>query len=430
MPFFTHLLNDPLRRRWPTLTNVMFSRLLLLIVLLAGLAVLLPEWEPGFYVFIGMAFAVTIPYALWLRGEETAVASARYQFMIDVLIITGLVHFSGGLRSELSLLYPLVILVAGIIMSGREALLVALFSILVYAVLILMEMEGFLVYRGVDPSPYSDYSSVIRELMLRVVIFSFFAAAASFITDRCFFQDKQLKRLQAVGQLIFDNVAAPLLGVQKDGRIMLLNSAAQRLLGTGSVELKGTVVTTFFPKFTQALAEIGKEEKIWHVLRRDGQSVPCLIELELAKVPLFGIESSPVSAAESELYLMIFHDMTDLLRDEQEKRTQSNLNAAAGMINEIAHEVRNPLTAIKSAGELLSQTADAVAKQRRAVSSGDWDMINSMCSVISEETNRLDQKVQFFVECASRDPSRLATLMDDANHWLKRVSANGSRDHE
>jgi nitrogen-specific signal transduction histidine kinase len=189
-------------------------------------------------------------------------------------------------------------------------------------------------------------------------------------------------------------------------------------------------VTAFFPEFTRAVAEPGREEKIWEVRRRDGHSVPCLVELELAKVPVWDTESAPLSAAEAEMYLMVFHDMTGILRDEKEQRARSSLDAAAGVINEMAHEVRNPLTAIKSAGELLSHTADAVAKQRQAVSREDWDVINSMCTVISEETSRLDQKVQFFVERVAREPSRLETLVDNASYWLKRTSANGGRGDE
>jgi len=88
----------------------------------------------------------------------------------------------------------------------------------------------------------------------------------------------------------------------------------------------------------------------------------------------------------------------------------------------MAHEVRNPLTAIKSAGDLLSHTADAAAKQRRTITAHDWQAINSICEVISEETNRLDEKVQYFMECAVRDPEKLRLLTEQAEIWMGKIS--------
>ena len=94
---------------------------------------------------------------------------------------------------------------------------------------------------------------------------------------------------------------------------------------------------------------------------------------------------------------------------------------------EVAHEVRNPLTALKSAGELLSETAEALAREQRDVSGNDWAVINSICNVISEETGRLDYKVQVLLECASRDPEKLLELTNNANNWRERLPLYGKR---
>lgn len=429
MTLLGSLLQDPLHRRWPTLVTVMLSRLVLLAVLLVGLAVILPHSERAFYFFIALAFLVTIPYALWLRSESTANVSAPYQFAVDVFIITGLVHFTGGIRSELMVLYPLVILVAGIVVSGRQAILVALLGVLLYAALVLMEMEGILVYRGPLPDPNVDHSAVVRDLMLRTVIFTFFTAAASFIADRCFFQERQLRRLQTVGQLIFDNVTIPLIGVHADGQIVLVNSSAGRLLRGDGRSFVDRNVLSLFVRPPAALDDLRQSRSVWEVRASDNSTRLCLVEVELAHIPALVDDSLSPGAAETGLYLVALQDLTDLLQGQTLERDRRSLSTAAGVVTEMAHIVQNPLTAIRGAGELLAQTAGAVAKQRRPMTTGDWTVINSICDVIAEESARLDDKVKYYLDCAAQDPGKLMDLVREARIWNQRLPILGNDTH-
>ena len=425
--FNRHLSKDPVGQRRPILVYVMVSRLALMGLLLVVLSVLLPRGTAaaqGFFVFIGLAFLVTIPYAVWLRDEATAEASMPYQFLVDVLVITGLVHFTGGVRSELTILYPLVILVAGFVVSGRLVLHVALLSVLFYAALVLAEMQEALPYLGPTPWPYADRARVIRELMMRVVIFSFFTAAAAFIGEQYFNQSRQLRRLRGLGQVIFDTVGAPMLGVVPgNGRVVLANLAAAKLFGLTSRELLDHHLGGLLDGEQPTPERLIGSEVLWRAIRPDGTRIPCLIEGRTSLLPLPAEAGLGMlgGSGEAELLLLVFHDMSALLRAEQQERERDNLRAAASMLAEVAHEVRNPLTAIRGAGELLAQAAGAVAQQRRAVSAADWNLITSMCETISEETSRLDAKVQDFLHAAAQDPERLRQLTDQAREWLDKL---------
>lgn len=427
MPWPWSIRNDPLLLKWPTLVNVMLSRLVLLCVLLLTLTVLLPYTGDAFFVFIGFAFIITIPYAYWLHVEASPLKTASYQFALDVVIVSGLIHFTGGVRSDLVLLYPLIILIAGIVISGRMALQVALLSIFLYAAVVILEMEEVLVYRGPLPFPYENHLDVIRDLMMRVVIFSFFAAAASFVTDRCLFQDKQLRRLQSIGELIFDNVAAPLLGVRRDGTIVLVNTAASRLFHAAVAELRARNIFDFFIEKPGSLAEAASGAKAWRLRRADDSIFPCLIEVELAKVPAFTPDM--LGFGETDFYLVVFNDLTRLMAQEQEQQAHRRLDMAAGMVAEMAHVVRNPLTAIKGAGELLAQTAGLAAHRRQDVTAGDWTVISSLCEVISEETIRLDRKVQDLMDYAATDPAKLLEVANEAGSWAEKAGMLGDGTH-
>ena len=70
---------------------------------------------------MGIAFTITIPYSLWLRSKIRTFQFAPLQFLVDLIMVTGLVYFSGGIHSEFTLLYPLVILSAGIAVNPKQA---------------------------------------------------------------------------------------------------------------------------------------------------------------------------------------------------------------------------------------------------------------------------------------------------------------------
>jgi two-component system sensor histidine kinase PilS (NtrC family) len=404
----------------------MLGRLLLLGLLLMGLLALFPGSEAGFHLFLAIAFVVTIPYALWLRKEGSTLAGGPLQFAVDSLVVTGLVHFTGGINSSLVILYPLLILTAGIVFPGRHALLTAVLGIILYVLLVVLEMQGVLAYCGNGPNPYGDHVHVIRDLMVNVLVFSFFSAAAAFITDRCFWQDKELQRLQSVGKLVFDKVTAPLLAVRPSGEIVLANSAAVRLFGLPGDQGGGRMLGLLFAGDVPDLqAQAGKGGGVWEMRRLDGMSRHCMMEAQRVNMPVANL--IPVAKAEADFFFLVFQDVTEFLHRENQRGLQGRLEAAAGLVAEMAHEVRNPLTAIKSAGELLSETAEAVAHERRDMTGTDWGMISSICQVISEETGRLDGKVQELLECAAHNPEKLLELTQNANNWMERLPIYGKR---
>ena len=433
MNWLETILQDPTGRKWPTLVVVMMSRLLLLGLLLVALAAIMPSDDAfggyGIGAILGIAFIVTILCSFWLKkGNDAAVISGPAQFIVDMLVITGIVHFTGGINSQMIILYPLVILAAGIVFSGRHAALVAVLGIVMYSALVVLELHEVLFYCGNGPTPYDNTPDVIRRLMVYVLVFSFFAAAAVFITDRYFWQDTQLRRLQSVGQLIFDRVTAPLLAVRIDGTVVLANNVAVKLFGLEPGRIDGMSLGALFAAGMPALAELGKTDAIWEMRGRDGTTLRCMVEAQLAEMPELGGGSFLGAQREQQYHFLVFTDLTVLVKEEQRQLALQRLQAAAGMVAEMAHEVRNPLTAIKSAGELLSETAATVAHERRSVSSGDWVMINSICTVISDETARLDKRVQYLLDCAAREPDKLLEISKHADDWMERLPLYGKRE--
>ena len=416
MHLLAAITDDPLGKKWPALVQVMLGRLVLLAAILAGVTALAPRHSVGLYAVVSLAFVIAIPYALWLERDETVRRSAPNQFIVDAIIITGLVHFTGGIKSDLHLLYPLVILVAGIVVSGRLALRVALFAVVVYATLVVLEMGGVLPYSGVE-GPALPAEEVVQMLMMRILIFVFCAAASSYLADRCFYQGRQLERLQTLGQAIISNVAVPLLGVHPDGRVLLVNAPAAQMLGREPADIRDRPLAELFAGPAPELRDGQGGTGIWDMVRPDGTTFPVTFEASLTHLPAVVSDSLAVSPGDVGLFVMVLRDVTDLFAAEDRVR----LRTAASMLTEMAHSVSNPLAAIKGAGEVLLSAMNATPKGERKITPADVSLIGSMIDVIHEETVSLDRKVKEFMELATSDPDKLRELTTEAESWTAKL---------
>ncbi|NOY81883.1 MAG: hypothetical protein GXP31_12880 [Kiritimatiellaeota bacterium] len=409
------------------LVRVMLGRLVLLGALLAGLSALAAGRSLGLYAVIAVAFLVTIPYAAWLRNVDTMRQSAENQFLLDVLIITGIIHFTGGIDSDLCLLYPLVILAAGIVISGDLAFRVALFAVLVYATLTVLEIGGVLPFPPGSRVPEATPQAAIQTLMMRVLFFLFFAAAASFISDRVLVQDRELRRLRGVGQILFNEVSVPLLAyLPETRRVVLANEAAANLLGAAAESLHDSNIDAFFGEAIPDPASApAPTPNIWEMRRCDGTSFPALVEISNSRLPSSLASTFTEATGVEELAVLAFHDVSELLGENETAR----LRRTAGILAELAHSVGNPVAALRGAGDVLAKTARLLARGGK-VTVQDLALIQSMCGVIGDEARKLDDKVAFFLELAGSNPERLRELAEQAEFWADKLALGPERGQE
>ena len=392
--------------KWPALVRVMLSRLALLGCLLVALATLTPWDAQAFYAFIGLAFVINVPYALWLRTDETARRSAPLQFLADSVIITGLVHFTGGLSSELCLLYPLVILSAGIVSSGNLALRITVLCIFLYATVVVLELHGILPFRGSGPTPYEDPAAVVQSLMLRLLVFSFFSAPSHYLATRCAYQASQLQDYQQLVQTIFDRVPVGLIALRQDGTVAVANPPAARMLHVLESELTDRPARELFDGGYDP-GESGTDgSRIQHMRRPDGSTFPVSLAVADTRLPDASVprQASEHGRAVAGRVLAI-RDMTDSLKAEEAIREATELRTTFRVAGEIAHSVRNPLTAVRAAAETLVRMLREDERVRKVLSLEDIETLDSLNAVILAETDRVGDQMERFLDHAVEAPT-------------------------
>ncbi|MCA8942974.1 MAG: hypothetical protein KDB80_10480 [Planctomycetes bacterium] len=105
------------------------------------------------YAMGALTFALNIGYTIWfprLRSEAAMRRHVLFQIGLDLLILTTILHFSGGITNPVVLFYTFHTFIASLLLSVRAAILVAAASVLLIAGLGVGELSGWLPHHRID----------------------------------------------------------------------------------------------------------------------------------------------------------------------------------------------------------------------------------------------------------------------------------------
>ena len=164
-----------------------------------------------------------------------------------------------------------------------------------------------------------------------------------------------------------------------DGGITLLNKTGEEILGRRFAEVRG-----------QKLQDLN--EAFWlpsqiHGLEKAGQRREIEFQTPDGQQRYIGMSVSPLRSRDQKRsgYVFNFQDLTELRRLEQEIATKERMAALGRLSAAIAHEIRQPLTAM----------AGAVGELGRMVPLEDDE--KHLVNIVSRESERLNQIITDFL---------------------------------
>jgi two-component system sensor histidine kinase PilS (NtrC family) len=323
-------------------------------------------------------YSLSLFYVLLLSFWQEHRLQAALQVLTDVVLVSLVIHETGGWDSSLNFLYPLVIIVASVLLPRIWAGLVAALAFILYGSV--LELN----YYAIIPSYCTTHPGVkALQAIIFVNLFAFLAVAylAGLLTAKLRQVGVQLKdasgaleSLQALHENIVHSISSGLITTGLDGRITLINNAAQRLLERTPAELIGGPVSQLFldplPSVTsqQAHGEVRFDppNKFRKTLR---------VRVTALTVPDRGDLG----------YVYVLDDLTEIRRLEREVRMQDRLAAVGRLAAAIAHEIRNPLTSIAGSVSMLSGVPEMNEDHRR------------LLDIVTRESQRLNAIITDFL---------------------------------
>jgi two-component system sensor histidine kinase PilS (NtrC family) len=400
----------PIRR---TLLALIAARAAVITALL-GSAILIQIKSPGalpvdpFFFLLGLTFALTVVYSLTVRQAERHRWMVALQLAIDVLIVSAIVHMTGGVNSYFSSLYALPIIAASVVQSWRGGMMIGTLSTLLYAGVAVTQYVG---------APASPVVVVPQDLPpLRVALFmiglnsfGFFAVAAltGYLAEGLRRADAQLQRasseladVQAFSRHVVDSLTSGLATTDMAGTIVTCNRAAEAITGIPPGDAIGKPATSVLQLPVALDGLFGPAERRpkqtrveYGYTRRDSR------QIEL------GLSAAPLMTPRGETgFILTFQDVTESRKLEREARVQQRLAAVGEMAAGIAHEIRNPLASMSGSIQILRQELPLTDEQ------------GQLMDIVIRESERLNETIRSFLAYAK--PQRQAMRHMDVRQVL------------
>jgi len=299
---------------------------------------------------------------------------------LDILAITLLMYASGGIQSGLGVMLLIALTGAALVAPRRLSLLYSALA----AIALLLE-QSYWVLRF--DAPTANY---LQPGLLAIGCFAS-AGVTGWLAQRVAANENlarqrglALETQLRVNQLVIADMQDGVLVLDRDGRVAQHNPQAQRLLGAGS--LLGAELARLLPGF-------GEHWQAW----RAGDAAAARSDLELRGR---GLRLRLMETGAAEELAVLFVEDTTRSRDEAR---QLKLAALGRLTANIAHEIRNPLSAISHAAELLDEEQRERDRER-------------LTRIIHDNTLRLERLVSNVLVLNRRD--RAAADRIALSAWL------------
>ncbi|HEX6308374.1 MAG TPA: ATP-binding protein [Longimicrobiales bacterium] len=307
------------------------------------------------------------------------------QVLFDVLLVTAVVHVTGGPVSPFPPLYILVITAGALLLPLPGGLLIgALASLLFF---------GDVVFLHPLAPATQDF--------LRIALFCAMAVATAAVGDRLRRTgtalgavELELHQLRLETGDILDGIDTALVTVDVQGRLQYMNTAAVKLLGIGVDDVE---VRPVLEELERSAPGLGR------LVRRTVATRTSVGRFEIRKSTPEGLRHLSVRTTLLDRGAVpsvtaVIQDVTETKQIDQLIRRAERLEAVAALGASLAHEIRNPLASIRSAAEQLAGTrlrADDREKLHR---------------LIVSESERVTRLLTEFMDFSRLDAQRWAAV--------------------
>ncbi len=355
----------------------------------------------------GLTYLLSLVWIVfWLLRVPPRLHGAL-QLSGDLAIIATLVYLTGGPSSPFAFLFLIVLAIGALMFGLRGALTVAGAAFVMYGALVEAVAYGFLKPSRFGPSlPPLGPSALAFQLVVTGAGFAIVALLTSYLAhslqraeDRLQGERAASARLFAVSADVLRAVDSGVLAADVDGRVVLANPAAHRILRE-SGPFEGRPVSSLLPLEGVLWPDVLARLALGSPVRLEGAIVGGAVSVGCTVTALTDGAGTLVGL------VVHFRDVTEAREAAKRERLRERMEAVGEMAAGIAHEIRNPLASISGSAQVLGKVPGLGANERK------------LSHIIVEESRRLSNIIESFLGFARppdlrREACDIALILDE-----------------
>ncbi|HEY7504952.1 MAG TPA: ATP-binding protein [Gemmatimonadales bacterium] len=336
----------------------------------------------SFLVNVTMVVALTFTaygfYIVHWRGRRVGKTFLLLQAVVDLIVVTLVVHFAGQPTSAFPALYVLVVAAYALLMPPATGALTAILASVLFL--------GDTLWQRADAPDVAFWA----QMLVFNLVFAIVAVLGHRLREAGMEQETlatELQRVRLEADDILRNIRSGVLTVDGLGRLAFINPTAERLLDLEGDALIGLPILDQLKVrsaelWAATVAGIRSGRKISRgegvVAHQGGRSFP------------IGLSTTTFrqEAQEAPSVTVIFTDISDLKEVQELQARAERLESVAALSASLAHEIRNPLASIRSSVEQLARAAHADEDER------------FLAALIVRESDRLSRLLSEFLDFA------------------------------
>ena len=373
------------------------ARIALMLVVASG-GLLLGEHEQGKFSLLLTIYCAAFFSSAWylvvLRRERLISALLTWtQVLVDFGVVAATISFTGGQQSFLTFLLVIVILEVGFLMGLAQGFVFATLASL------------FMLFHAVSAAgAVVDPLTHWYNFLVQGIGFFFTAFISGYWNQR-------VSRMKQFQREILDNMSSGFLITNAKGVVLSINKSACQILNLVEINVAGRHVDGIIR------TESGTECPVTTALRTQSDfiSYEFFAETGPRESKLLGLTTNRIEDSREQLtgVIVSFTDLTEMARMRQELQQQDRLAVVGELAAGLAHEIRNPVAAIRSSVDEIGENLGAP------------NLLKKLSVIALRSSDHLDEIVTGFLNFARKPIQRsesfsVNTLVVEVRDQLER----------
>jgi two-component system sensor histidine kinase PilS (NtrC family) len=345
------------RIKWISFFRVIIAFLSLLLVIYWKSRIDFVEQPNVFYKILFLIFFLSLIYAFFIKKKLYLGTIAIFQIAFDLILISLVVAYTGGIDSPLIFFYAFIIMGAGRLFGKSGAYIGMALSVIFLGFVFLAQYFKLFPFDSISSQRifyfrddfYYTYSVFSLGFLILGLLIGYLSQETSKMQKEIVEQEAKYYDLEYLNSAIVNSLNSGLIVFSKGGNITFMNEIARKIIKKIDNESN---VDAFKENFKNEIEEVIKKEQMIRGDKKVFLMNNNNMWLGYSIVPLYDHNKESIGV------LLNFQDIT-LLKEMEERIRINDKFAFMGRLSAfLAHEIRNPLASLKGGIEFLVESSN------------------------------------------------------------------------